>query len=621
MPVILRWFLRLGPTNPIAVRLVQNGSRRLKHLYIRGAYLAALVLVLLWTLLIRTANSSGSGLSYRELAAAGSSSFTLIAYLQIGLICILAPVFMAGAIAQEANPRTWEVLLTTPLTRMEIVLGNLLGRLFFILALLFASLPLFAITQYFGGVPGRSIFTSYLIAACAAVLVGTIAIALSVSRMVGRRAVFAFYVAVVSYLAVTLAIDLWLRRAGAGVAGGSGVTWMTAINPFLALFALLNPSNYPSAPPLSQTGLARWFLERPVATWCWGSSILSLLLMAVSTITVRSGGIQSLTGDSPGIPWYRKVLGLGAKGALHRPPRTVWHNPIAWREAAARNATLGRIIARWMFVAVGGLFGLALIAFYHGGRMDHTGFRFAITATVFGEMAVIALVAVNMAGSSICREREDGTLDLLTTTPITSSQYLSGKLRGLIAYLLPMLAVPIGTLAVAGLYVLAGGLGRAGGVSLPERTISVTVQAPVILPEAGILAALVFVPFIAAIVMLGMMRSLDSKGSIGAVVSSVALVGVLSGIVGMCGYNAGSGVQLLGPFLAALSPASLVLAITEPVRSLRATIEGNDLAMARVVLFMGACAAAGIHAALIYGLQANMVRNFDMKVRKLAGAK
>src|SRR6185295_8246096 len=98
--VFLRWFLRLGPTNPITVRLVQNGSRRVRHLYVRSAYLAVLIVVLLWTLLVNT----GSGnLSYRELAAAGSASFEFIAYLQIGLICVLAPVFMAGAIAQESS--------------------------------------------------------------------------------------------------------------------------------------------------------------------------------------------------------------------------------------------------------------------------------------------------------------------------------------------------------------------------------------------------------------------------------------------------------------------------------------------------------------------------------------
>ena len=57
MPSILRWVLRLGPTNPIAVRLVQNGSKRTKHLYIRGAYLAALILMVLWFML--TAGGGG----------------------------------------------------------------------------------------------------------------------------------------------------------------------------------------------------------------------------------------------------------------------------------------------------------------------------------------------------------------------------------------------------------------------------------------------------------------------------------------------------------------------------------------------------------------------------------
>ena len=42
---------------------------------------------------------------------------------------------LAGAIAQESNPRTWDILLTTPLSSMQMVLGNIFGRLFFVLAL------------------------------------------------------------------------------------------------------------------------------------------------------------------------------------------------------------------------------------------------------------------------------------------------------------------------------------------------------------------------------------------------------------------------------------------------------------------------------------------------------
>src|SRR4051812_37983071 len=270
MPIILRWLLRLGPSNPIAVRLVQNASRRTKHMYIRAMYLAVLVVVLLWSMLL----IAGRGpLNVRELASAGATSFTYIAYLQIFLICILAPVFMGGAIAQEANPRTWEVLLTTPMTAAEIVLGTLFGRLFFVLALLTASMPLFALTQYFGGVPGSAILASYLVAACAALLVGAVAIALSVSRLVGKRAFFVFYVAIVTYLGVTIAIDLALRNANQGAGPtGSGVTPMTALNPFLALYALLNPTTYPRAPEGSHSGLMAWMLETPVQAWCIGSA-------------------------------------------------------------------------------------------------------------------------------------------------------------------------------------------------------------------------------------------------------------------------------------------------------------------------------------------------------------
>jgi ABC-type transport system involved in multi-copper enzyme maturation permease subunit len=614
MPVFLRWLLRLGPSNPIAVRLVQNGSRRSKHMYIRAAYLGLLIVVLLWLLVLRT---QGSALSYRELAAAGADSFIWIAYLQIILICVLAPVFMAGAIAQEASPRTWDILLTTPLNSLQIVLGTLLGRLFFILALLLASLPLFAITQFFGGVPGRAIFASYGIAACAALLVGSIAIALAVSRLAGKRAVFAFYVAVVSYIAVTWALDLFINnRAG----GGRSVTFMTALNPFLSLQALLNPSTYPRAIPGSTTGIASWFLEKPVTTWCVGSTLLSVLLMAASTFTVRTGGLSGISEG--GVPWYRKIFGLAAAGAEHRAPRAVGKNPIAWREAAARNATFGRMLARWSFVVLGALFGIGLVAAYHTGTISRPeDFRLAILATTWAELVVIALVAVNMAATAVSREREDGTLDLLLTTPITPASYLTGKLKGLIAYLLPMLAVPVGTLLIAGAYV--GTMQLAGETkAIVTQTVGTTpMPVPVLLPEAGLLAGIVVVPFVALCVMIGLQWSLKSKGTIGAVVATVGVVGVIAGIVGLCAWKSAAEVQYVGPVISAFSPASLIYCMVEPVTGMTETVSRAGLPSARTSLFIGALFSAAIHIAAVYGIHANMVRTFDMTVRRLAGMK
>jgi len=617
MPVILRWLLRLGPTNPIAVRLVQNGSRRTKHLMIRAGYLAALIVVLLWMIL---AEAGAGDLDYRVLAGIGASSFTLIAYLQIALICIIAPVFMAGAIAQEASPRTWEVLLTTPLGPLEIVLGNLLGRLFFILALLFASLPLFALTQYFGGVPGRSILASYLIAATAALLVGAIAIALAVSRVVGKRSVFFFYVAVVTYLAVTIGIDSYLRTSGLN-RNGTGVSVVTSANPFLALRAMLSPSSYPTAPTGTYTGLARWMFERPVAAWCWGSSILSAFLMVASTITVRAGGLQTIGAGTSGVPLHRRLFRLGAKGADHRAPRTPWANPIAWREAAARNASLPKSIARWTFIALGGLFGLALVALFHAGSMSPASFRLALMTTVVAELGVITLLAITMAATAVTREREDGTLDLLLTTPITPAAYLSGKLRGLIAYLLPLMAVPLGTVAIGALYALLGGLGREDGAMVSSLAITKTFSHPVVLPEAALLLPVIVVPFMAFCAVVGLHWSLKSKGTLGSVVASVAIVGSVTLFVGLCGWNVGAEFPFIGPALAGLSPASALFSFLEPGERMGETISEHGLMEARVSLAIGCLIGAGVYIGIVYATITALVKNFDMTVRKLAGVK
>ena len=619
MPIFLRWLLRLGPANPIAVRLVQNASRRAKHNYARSGYLAVLIIVLLWAMLGSTPTGD---VSYRELAAAGASSFAGIAYLQVALICILSPVFMAGAISHEANPKTWDILLTTPMSKLEIVLGNLLGRLFFVLALLFASLPLFALTQFFGGVPGRSIFAAYIVSAGAATVVGTIAIALSVSRLVGQRAVFTFYVSVITYLAITLALDAWLNTRGMGAGPtGQGVTIISAINPFLALKALLSPASYPPAIPGTYTGIKALMLESPAKAWVYGSLLLSTLLVLASTITVRTGGLKNITQTSNGVPLHRKLLGKGAATDF-RPPRTVWSNPIAWREAAARNATHWRILARWSFVIGGLILGLALTVLYHTQTINTADFQFILRSVIFTEVFVIALIAINMAATAVAGEREDGTLDLILTTPVTPRMYMTGKLRGLVAYLLPLIAVPTLTIGIAGLYALVGGLGQDTLANIPASTISGNaITVPVVLPEAIILTPLVLVPFIAFCVMIGLQWSLKSEGTLSAVIGTVAIVAIVSGILGLCGWASASDMPVVGPALASLSPASLLDALVVPADRLAETVNNGaqGLTTARTALAIGALISAGTYIGIVYAVISALVKNFDTTVRKLAG--
>src|SRR5690606_27449422 len=250
-----------------------------------------------------------------------------------------------------------------------------------------------------------------------------------------------------------------------------------------------------------------------------------------------------------------------------------WTNPIAWREAAARNNTLSRMLARWSFIALGGLWGVALVVMFHTGRIGVASFQLALLATVFGEIVVTALVAINMAATAVSREREDGTLDLLLTTPITPGQYLHGKLRGLIAYLAPLMAVPVATMFFAGMYVLAGGFGSEAAVTTVKVGVAPrVVDAPVVLPEAALVLALSLAPFIAFCVVIGLQWSLKSKGTIGSVVSTVGGGGVIGGIVGLCAQQAVTEIQILGPILGALSPLTAAWATVHPAEAMDSTV-------------------------------------------------
>ena len=186
---------------PLVERIVLSGSRRKRHQTIRSLYLAILIAVAAIGVLFTT--SLGGRISLRALAAAGGGVFEIVAMVEVAAICLVTPIFMAGAIEQESSPRTWDLLLATPLSSMGMVLGNLLGRTFFVLSLIVAGLPILLILQIFGGVSPRAVLISAGIAACTAIVVGSAAVMLSATRTGGRRAVLAFYAGVIIVLMAT----------------------------------------------------------------------------------------------------------------------------------------------------------------------------------------------------------------------------------------------------------------------------------------------------------------------------------------------------------------------------------------------------------------------------------
>jgi len=601
---LARWASDLGPTNPIILRIVANGSRRTRHLWIRSGFLALLMVAMLFGMV-------GQSSSLRELAQRGATAFTALSFVEVTLICVLTPLFMAGAIAQEANPQTWEILLTTPLNRVQIVIGNLMGRLFFVLALLVGALPLMMSTQFFGGVPPTAVWGSFMISACTALAVGAVAVALSITRSAGKRSVFVFYSAVVIYLFATWAADGALRAPVSAGSIARTTTVFTPVNPFLALESLLMPSTY-AAPAIEQPGWAvsAWMLH-PARTYCLLTIMTSLALMVASAFSVRALGARTVS-----TPWWRRMT--QAAKADGRTAMRVGHNPIAWRESQLRGTSLMALVGRWGCVVVGILGGIMLPVLHRTGALTLDGFRIALQTVVAAESVVIVLTALNMSATAVSREREDGSLDIILTTPIQPGPYIAGKLRGIIQFLAPMLAVPAATLLASAVYVLAKGMGVPGGITVQAASGTATVAVPAMLPEGALEYPLVMLAFTAFAVMVGLQWSIKSKGTIASAVGAVFATGVTALVLGLCGMAAGRSIPGVGAFMNALTPVNLLAAVITPEAVADDTLQ-QGLGTFRVALAIGAVAAGALGAGVVWAMHSSMQKTFMFTVRKLAG--
>src|SRR5688572_8081505 len=228
------YFWRLIPANPILLRVVEAAGKRRRDLFVRCGYLALLILVVIFALISSGASVSGGSLG--ELAKTSATIFRQMSYLQLGLVALLAPIFTAGAITQEKDSQTYDILLSTPLSNGQIVLGSLLSRLFFVVALLVSGIPIFSITQIFGGVAISSIVKSFGIAAATAFVTGALAMAIAVFKVGTRRTIFSFYLFIVIYLVGGVLLDRLAFFRFTLVDGTPSTTsWLTGINPFLAL--------------------------------------------------------------------------------------------------------------------------------------------------------------------------------------------------------------------------------------------------------------------------------------------------------------------------------------------------------------------------------------------------
>ena len=218
--------------------------------------------------------------------------YRIVMSMLVALIALIAPALTANAITLERERKTMDLLLATPLTARQLLVGKLLGSFAFIVLLLALTLPVSAVSVLLGGVSFPELLKAYLLIACGGLVLCAIALFSSVYARNSTLAVLWSYLRVAGFLLAT-GVLIWLQDVVAF--GGRGAGALGLAFPL----ALLNPFAAPFVADL-QVDFVRW--QAPA----WGVGVVLCLLFTRLTLTAAARKVGLYDKDV--LPTMRRQL-------------------------------------------------------------------------------------------------------------------------------------------------------------------------------------------------------------------------------------------------------------------------------------------------------------------------
>jgi ABC-type transport system involved in multi-copper enzyme maturation permease subunit len=107
------------------------------------------------------------------LSDTGVSLYVLLSMVQLLLIVFITPAFTATTVNGEKERQTYDLLLCSRLSAFSLVSGKLAAGLMNALLLIAASVPLFSLVFFFGGVSPGQVISALVVYLATALVVGT----------------------------------------------------------------------------------------------------------------------------------------------------------------------------------------------------------------------------------------------------------------------------------------------------------------------------------------------------------------------------------------------------------------------------------------------------------------
>jgi ABC-type transport system involved in multi-copper enzyme maturation permease subunit len=296
------------------------------------------------------------------------------------------------------------VLLTTPITSVQIVLGKLLSRLWQILLLVALTLPALAVVRVMGGVSSELVVSSLCITLTAVLFVGALCLWLSTRcrypyQVISSAAIIYLIVLIAVPGVVTLAFSL------VGLSTSLAASISHLVSPRWAFNACFDQA----------------WRRRPMGATYFFSWPVHCMLMLGATLGLLGVCARRL----------RRVTmrGLAVMSRRARQRRPLRRCPILWRERAANSSRL-ELGGLLLVILAALLCFLMVVGRVKLGRGYQLYSSAGDIAWAFWMVALLRLAV--LAAGAIAREKEGGTWPLLLTTPCDEKRIIRSKLRAVV---------------------------------------------------------------------------------------------------------------------------------------------------------------------------------------------
>ncbi len=427
-------------TGPVLDKELRVSSRKRRNYVLRFAYISLLLMILFLVWISVISYRAPSVFQVSRMAEAGKAIITYIVWFQFCAAQIIAIIMLSNAISDEIYHKTLGMLMTTPITSLQIVMGKLFSKLLQLLLLLAISMPLLAVVRLFGGVPWQFVTTSLLLTVSMVFFVSSLSLFYSIFC---RRAYVVIILTVLTLVVLFALIPfifftmITLLELYKVIPERTLIYFLYQPNPYITFFI----NTMIMIEPRSSSSIG--FFYGSVYINAGFLFVLSLLLLLLSIISVRKVALRQATGQ---LLSSRQKEAIKDEKRFYKNKRnssiiSVVGPPILWKELILplrRHVKIYRIIIVLIFLAI------LLYSYWYLYKenvisQDYPHVFYAIIFMGLGTLFTIVLSA-----TTITTEKESSAWPLLLTSTLGDWQIVLGKFLGVLSRCFPVWLILLG---------------------------------------------------------------------------------------------------------------------------------------------------------------------------------